>query len=140
MITNFDLVLDKFQKALMSSGQKYSSHSIMKDLILKITLKHDNPYEILSKSIENIKPLFTVSTQKKGKRVLQTPKPILQDEERVAISANWIVKNSFKHSRSSFVENLLQEVYDSYQNQGFSKKQQQELNKLVVLNRAALQK
>ena len=140
MITNFDLVLDKFQKALMSSGQKYSSHSIMKDLILKITLKNDNPYEILSKSIENIKPLFTVSTQKKGKRVLQTPKPILQDEERVAISANWIVKNSFKHSRSSFVENLLQEVYDSYQNQGFSKKQQQELNKLVVLNRAALQK
>ena len=107
---------------------------------LKITLKNDNPYEVLSRSIENIKPLFIVSTQKKGKRVLQTPKPILRDEERIAISANWIVKNSFKHSRGSFVENLLQEIYDSYQNQGFSKKQQQELNKLVVINRAALQK
>jgi restriction endonuclease len=45
-----------------------------------------------------------------------------------------------KHSKGSFVENLLQEVYDSSQNQGFSKKQQQDLNKLVVINRAALQR
>jgi ribosomal protein S7 len=140
MRSNFDLLLDKFHKALMSSGHSSNSNLIMKDLISKIIRKKDNPQELLSKSIENIKPLFTVSTQKKGKRVLQTPKPILQYEKRVAISANWIVKNSRKHSKGPFVENLLQEVYDSAENQGFSKKQQQELNKLVLINRFALQR
>ena len=137
---NFDIVLDKFQKALMGSGQKSNSNLIMKDLISKIIIKNDDPQDILTKSVENIKPLFVVSTQKKGKRVLQTPKPILKDEERIAISTNWVVKNAMKHSKGSFVENLLQEVYDSSQNQGFSKKQQQDLNKLVVINRAALQR
>jgi len=140
MKDNFGIILDKFHKALMGSGQKSNSILIMKDLLSKILVKNDDPKDLLTKSIDNIKPLFIVSTQKKGKRVLQTPKPILQEDERIAISANWIVGNASKHSKGSFIDNLLQEVYDSSQNQGFSKKQQQELNKLVVLNRAALNK
>ena len=59
MINNsFDIVLDKFQKALMGSGQKSNSNLIMKDLISKIIIKNDDPQDILTKSVENIKPLF----------------------------------------------------------------------------------
>ena len=138
MIDNSNIVLDKFQKALMNCGNKANSLVILRELILKISVKKDNPLEVLTLSVNNVKPMFTVSTQKKGKRVLQVPKPILSEDERIAVAANWIVKNSYKHSKGSFVNNFLQEVYDSFNNQGFSKKQQQELNKLVVINRSAL--
>ena len=139
MNDNLNNVLNKFQKAIMGSGLKSTSTIILKEVISKIIGKNDNPYVILTESVNNIKPLFLVSSQKKGKRLVQTPKPLLNDEERIAISANWIVKNSKKHSRGSFVDNLLQEIYDASQNQGFSKRQQQELNKLVILNRSSLQ-
>jgi len=139
MKDNFNKILNKFQKALMSSGQKSTSTIILREVINRIISKNDDPYLILRQGVENVKPLFIVSSQKKGKRLVQTPRALLNEEKRIAISANWIVKNSKKHSRGSFVENLLQEIYDASQNQGFSKRKQQELNKLVVLNRASLQ-
>jgi len=139
MKDNFNKILNKFQKALMSSGQKSTSTIILRGVIDRIISKNDDPYLILRQGVENVKPLFIVSSQKKGKRLVQTPRALLNEEKRIAISANWIVKNSKKHSRGSFVENLLQEIYDASQNQGFSKRKQQELNKLVVLNRASLQ-
>jgi len=43
MKDNFDIILDKFHKALMGSGQKSNSILIMKNLVSKILVKNDTP-------------------------------------------------------------------------------------------------
>jgi ribosomal protein S7 len=96
------------------------------------------PEEVLILSLENVGPLFSIKTKKKGKKILQIPNPIYSIEKRFSISSNWIIKNSSKHNSTFFLQNFVNELLDSSDNQGFSKKQQQELNKLVVLNRSSL--
>jgi ribosomal protein S7 len=138
MENNLVIVTNKLQKAMLLSGGKVKSNSILKNLLKEISKSSRSPEEILNSSLLNVSPLFSLKTQKKGKRVVQSSIPIIGEEKRLSISARWVVKNAKKHSKNNFKKGLISEINDSSLNQGFSKKQQQELNKLVVLNRSAL--
>ena len=132
-------ILDKLQKSLMFSGSKLGSSLILKEVLRKILKKKKNPLNLIFSGVDQVKPFFLVKTQKKGrKKKVQIPVPLLTEESRLKISSNWIVNNSSKHSQNFVSERLIQELVDSSTNQGFSKKQQQDLNKLVIQNRSSL--
>jgi ribosomal protein S7 len=138
MKNKLNISINKLQKALQISGRKTKSNKLLKQSVIKLTKLKKIPEEVLILSLENVGPLFLIKTKKKGKKVLQIPSPIYSIEKRFSISSNWIIKNSSKHNSTFFLQNFVNELLDSSDNQGFSKKQQQELNKLVVLNRSSL--
>jgi len=138
MKNKLNISINKFQKALQISGGKAKSNKFLKKSIVKLAKLKKAPEEVLVSSLENVGPLFLIKTKKKGKKVLQIPSPIYSIDKRFSISSNWIIKNSSKHNSNSFLQNFINELSDSSGNQGFSKKQQQELNKVVVLNRSSL--
>ena len=141
MKNNTDIIVDKIQKALLVKGGRVKASILLNKIIKEISVvEKQDPSRLLEESLENIAPLFTIKTRKQGKKVVQTPIPIFSKSKRYAISSRWVVKNSKKHRSNSFIKNILAEINDSINNQGFSKKQQQELNKLVVLNRSSLMK
>lgn len=138
MENNINILIDKLQKAMVISGGKVKSTGLLKALIKDISKGNQDSKELIQSSFENIAPLFLVKTQKRGKKVIQTPTPVTNREKSFAIASRWLVKNAKKHKLNSLKKGLVLELNDASNNQGFSKKQQQELSKLVILNRAAL--
>jgi len=138
MESNPILSINKMQKAMLLSGGRVKSNLALKGLLKEISKSRRNPGETINNALLNVAPLFSLKSQKRGKRVVQSPVPIISNEKRIAIASRWLVKNSTKHNQQSFSKRLVAEVKEASLNQGFSKKQQQELNKLVVLNRSAL--
>ena len=138
MENNINILLDKLQKAMIISGGKVKSTKLLSKLLKDFSKSKSCPKAFIEDSFDNVAPLFLLKTQKKGKKVVQTPIPLTSKSKSFSIGARWLVKNAKKHNKQSFNQNLVIEFHDSYKNRGLSKKQQQELNKLVVLNRAAL--
>jgi ribosomal protein S7 len=128
----------KLQQGLIKKGKKGGAFGTFKGLSKQISLRKLAPLPVLENSIANVEPLFTIKTQKKGKRVLQIPQPILKKDKRILVAFRWLIKYSQKHTKNSFKLNLLTEILDAYKNQGFTKKFQQEFNSLVLQNRSSL--
>jgi ribosomal protein S7 len=135
---NLKIIIDKLQKSLLVSGGSSKSRSITFNLIKDFSKSKKNSELVISNALDNVSPLFLLKTRKKGKKVTQSPVPITKNAKRFALSAKMLVKNSKKHKTNGSSSRLLLEINDASLNQGFTKKQQQELNKLVVINRAAL--
>jgi len=138
MKSNINIFIDKLQKAMVVSGGKVKSTILLKGLIKDLSRSNLDSKKLIQSSFDNIAPLFLVKTQKRGKRIIQTPSPITSKEKSFSIASRWLVKNAKKHKLNSLKKRLILELTDSSKNQGLSKKQQQELSKLVILNRAAL--
>lgn len=138
MKNKLNISVSKFQKTLQLSGGKVKSSFILLKAIKNLAKNKKNPGNVLILSLDNICPFFLVKTKKRGKKISQVPSPIYSMDKRFAIASRWVIKNSRKHNTNFFIKNFVNELSDASINQGFSKKQQQELNKLAILNRSSL--
>jgi len=137
---NYNLFLIKqFESLLIRKGSTKLSRNFFNKFFNEMRQETQKPLKCLDNSISNIQPNFLIITRKKGKRVFQVPRPVLSKKKRVSSGIKNIIKNSKNISEKTFIKSCQQEVINASLNKGFSKKQQQDLYKLVLLNRAALQ-
>ena len=116
------IILDKFKKTFMKSGKKSTSFALMKKSLVSLVQSQNNVNEVLLTSTENVKPFFLIKSQKKGKRVLQIPYPLLDEGQRLKLACGWLVKNSLKTTNQTTINRFVQELLDSKNNEGATKK------------------
>jgi len=138
MQSNLSVCVVKLQKALLVSGGKVKSSLILASTLKTITKLKKNSGNSLELALENISPYFILKSRKRGKKINQIPVPIFGKSKRFAYSSRNIIKSSKKHKGLSFKEKLSKELIDSSLGQGFSKKNLQEINRLILLNRASM--
>lgn len=101
--------------------------------LLKETGK--SPLEVTEKGIENIMPVFLLTSKKIGKTVLVKPFFILSKFYRQSLGFKWIVESASR-KKGGLDKNLPLELLDAYRGKGFNKNRQLELYATVLENKS----
>ena len=56
----FSFIIRKFINQLMKDGKKIASEKIIKNILIKISLKGHSPVNVITLAINNVKPLIEV--------------------------------------------------------------------------------
>lgn len=104
----------------------------------KDEVKKDNPLEILSTALENLKPIMEVRSRRIGGAAYQVPAPVRADR-REALAIRWLIQAAQKRSNKEYREfwqKLAAEIQDAYNNTGAAIKKKQDVHKMAEANKA----
>lgn len=125
-------------KLILNKGKLSTAESLISKFHLNLVKKSNkSSLIILEQSIKNIMPIFLLNKKKLGKRVIIRPLFILSPSTRYFLGLKWVVDSALKRS-GKFLDNLIIEIFDAFNNKGSLKKKQQDLNSIVLDNRSNL--
>jgi len=126
----------KFINRLMVNGKKSIAERIFLETLVLIqhTLKQ-NPVQLVSLSINNVKPVVEIRSVRMRGANYQVPIP-LTEGRKVSLAIKWIVTAASKKQGSPMKINLKDELIAASQNHGDSVKKKLTIHKLANANRA----
>ena len=131
-------ILEKIITNIMYHGKKRIAYKVFLDTLNIIKKKtNKNPYLVLEKALDNIKP--AVELKKIVVAGISYRIPILVSDERgIALAIKWLVFYSRKRTENKISEKLSNEIIDASNNNGLTIKYKEELNKVALVNRPYL--
>src|SRR6185369_13275409 len=105
------------------------------DLIAK---KGEDPMQVFSLAMENVKPQMEVRARRIGGAAYQVPQPV-RGVRKEALAIRWIVASSRARSNSEFhtyAEKLATELLEASKNEGGAVRKKQDMEKTADANRA----
>ena len=133
-----NIIITKFMNVLMICGKK----SIAEDILYQALEtagqqlgKTNEPVEILTKALDNARPLLQLKSRRVGGATYQIPVEVTEDKG-IGIAMRWIRNAARSRKGKSMQEKLADELRDSYNNQGTSVKKKEEVHKMAEANRA----
>lgn len=105
------------------------------DLISK---KGEDPMQVFSLAMENVKPQMEVRARRIGGAAYQVPQPV-RGPRKEALAIRWIVAASRARSNSEFhtyAEKLAMELLEAAKNEGGAVRKKQDMEKTADANRA----
>jgi len=128
----FSLILKRVTTLLMKAGKKTQAEKILKNILLKISLKGYSPQNIFVLAINNVKPLIEVRNIRVKGKSFQVPVPVSKSRQ-LNLAIKTILKSS---SGKKDIENtLVEELINSSLNKSLSVKTTVSLYKLASRNR-----
>ena len=88
----FSLILKKFILQLMKDGKKFKAEKILKNVLVKISLKGYSPVKVLTLAVNNVKPLVEVRNVRLKGKSFQVPFPI-QLSRQISASFKILLKS-----------------------------------------------
>jgi len=129
---SFSFLLQKFISHLMKDGKKFKAEKILKNVLIKISLKGYSPVTILTLAVNNIKPIIEIRNVKSKGKSFQVPFPI-KTSRQISIAFKTILETS--KGKKNFENALVDELIASSNNQGQSVKLTNSVYKLAYKNR-----
>jgi small subunit ribosomal protein S7 len=128
----FSLILKKFILQLMKDGKKFKAEKILKNVLVKISLKGYSPVKVLTLAVNNVKPLVEVRNVRLKGKSFQVPFPI-QLSRQISASFKTLLKSSA--GKKNFEDSLVEELINSSFGKSQSVKTTLNLHKLAYQNR-----
>ncbi len=129
--------VSRFINMLMLDGKKWNAERIVYgslDIVAQKTEKSD-PLEILTKAIDNVRPLLELKSRRVGGATYQIPVEVRGDRGS-ALALRWI-RNTARSRKGKPMQQLLaEEILDAYKGQGAAVKKKEEVHKMAEANRA----
>jgi len=122
----------KFVNHLMVNGKKNKAEQI---LLETLTLLDKNAAHILTRAVENVKPLLEVRSIRLRGTNHQVPIPLKQDR-RISLGIKWIIESARKKKGKSISGKLKEEILLASKKQGESLKKKIASHKLASAHRA----
>ena len=131
-----DTLVMKFVDCIMRSGKKSLAERIVYDAleIIKTKSKSD-PLEVLSKAMENTKPILEVKSRRVGGATYQVPVEV-RLHRQIALSVRWLTGFARKRDGKTMQERLAAEILDASQNRGGAVKRREDIQKMAEANKA----
>ena len=117
---------------IMKDGKKFKAEKILKNVLVKISLKGYSPVKVLTLAVNNVKPLVEVRNVRLKGKSFQVPFPI-QISRQISSSLKIILSSS--KNKKNFEDSLVAELIDSSLNRSSSVKTTLALHKLASQNR-----
>jgi len=122
-------------RVLLDGKQHLARNSIYSALdIIKEKTKQD-PVDVLSKAVKNVRPVLEVRPRRVGGATYQVPVEVPK-RRSTTLAIRWIVTFARARRQKTFAEALAGELMDAYNNTGNSIKKKQDLHKMAESNRA----
>ena len=129
-------VVTKFVSRMMLDGKKQTCTKIVYEAMDKLKAKtNQDPLEVFTKALENVKPLVEVKSRRVGGATYQVPMEI-RDSRREALAMRWIIGAARSRSGHAMAETLASELFDAFNNTGSAYKKKEDVHKMAEANKA----
>jgi small subunit ribosomal protein S7 len=134
-MTNKEIV-KKFTNLIMRNGKKSIASKLLKLSIDKASkqlgLTED---QLLNDCLNNVKPSIDARSKKVGSTSYIIPYAITNDQS-IKLALKIIIKIARERKEKNFVDRLVNEFIDAYNNRGGSIKKRNEIHKLAEANKS----
>jgi small subunit ribosomal protein S7 len=130
------LQLSKFINLLMFDGKKSVAEKIVYAALDTIKQKGaDEPLEVMTTALENIKPKVEVKSRRVGGSTYQVPVEV-RPERRGALAMRWLIDSARKRSERTMAGRLAGEVLDASESRGSAVKKREDTHRMAEANKA----
>ena len=129
-------VVTKLINAIMKDGKKGTAEKILYsafDIIKEQT--GENPIDVYTKALENIKPALEVKSRRVGGSNVQVPIEV-SDERSQTLALRWLVNYARLRNGKGMAINLANEIMDAANGIGGAVKRREDANKMAKANKA----
>ncbi len=129
--------VSRFINMLMVDGKKWNAEKIVYgslDIVVQKTQKSD-ALEILTKAIDNVRPLLELKSRRVGGATYQIPVEVRGDRGS-SLALRWIRNAARGRKGKPMQQRLADEILDAYNGQGTDVKKREEIHKMAEANRA----
>ncbi len=129
-------VVTKFVSRMMLDGKRATCTSIIYAAMDQLKAKtNQDPLEVFTKALDNVKPLVEVKSRRVGGATYQVPIEI-RDSRREALAMRWIIAAARSRSGHGMADTLAAELYDAFNNTGSAYKKKEDTHKMAEANKA----
>ena len=129
-------VVTKLINQIMQDGKKGTAERILYEAFDMIKEKTgEEPMEVYTKALENIKPLLEVKSRRVGGANYQVPVEV-KPERAQALAFRWLINYARLRNGHSMAENLANEIIDASNGVGASVKKKDDTHKMAEANKA----
>jgi small subunit ribosomal protein S7 len=130
-------MVSRFMNMVMECGKKWNAEKIVYgalDIAAQKVQKSD-PLEVLTKAIDNVRPLLELKSRRVGGATYQIPVEV-RGERGASLALRWIRNAARGRKGKPMREKLAEEILDAYNGQGIAVKKREEVHKMAEANRA----
>ena len=129
-------LVTKLVNQIMSDGKKGTAQKILYSAFEIVKTKsNEEPIEVFTKAIDNIKPALEVKSRRVGGANYQVPTEVKADRSQ-ALALRWLVNYSRLRGGHSMAENLANELIDASNGVGAAVKKREDMHKMAEANKA----
>ena len=129
-------VVTKLINAVMQDGKKGTAEKILYsafDIIKEQT--GENPIDVYTKALENIKPALEVKSRRVGGSNVQVPIEVSDDRSQT-LALRWLVNYARLRNGKGMAINLANEIMDAANGIGGAVKRREDAHKMAEANKA----
>ena len=129
-------MLAKFVSMIMNSGKKSVAERIVYGALDQIQSKgHENPVDLLSQALDNVRPVVEVKSRRVGGATYQVPVEV-RPVRRTTLAMRWMIDAARKRSEKSMPLRLAGEALDAAENRGSAVKKREDTHRMAEANKA----
>jgi small subunit ribosomal protein S7 len=131
-----DLMLAKFINIIMFDGKKAVAERVVYGALEQVVDKSKGEaVEMLSKALENVRPMVEVKSRRVGGATYQVPVEVRADR-RMTLAMRWLVEAARKRSEKSMDRRLAGEILDAIESRGSAVKKREDVHRMAGANKA----
>ncbi len=130
-------MISRFVNIMMIDGKKWNAEKIVYgslDIALQKAHKTD-AMEVLTKAIENVRPLLELKSRRVGGATYQIPVEVRGDRG-AQLAMRWMRNAARGRKGKPMQQRLADELLDAFNGQGTAVKKKEEIHKMAEANRA----
>ncbi len=130
-------MISRFVNIMMIDGKKWNAEKIVYgslDVALQKAHKTD-AMEVLTKAIENVRPLLELKSRRVGGATYQIPVEVRGDRG-AQLAMRWMRNAARGRKGKPMQQRLADELLDAFNGQGTAVKKKEEIHKMAEANRA----
>ena len=129
--------VSRFINIMMLQGKKWNAEKILYsalDTVAQKTHKPD-PVEVLTKAIDNVRPLLELKSRRVGGATYQIPVEVRGDRG-AQLAMRWMRNAARGRKGKPMQQRLADEIIEAYNGTGTAVKKKEEIHKMAEANRA----
>jgi small subunit ribosomal protein S7 len=132
-------MLAKFINVVMRRGKKSAAEKIIYGAIDRISEKSGqqgaDAIGLLTKALENVKPVVEVKSRRVGGATYQVPVEV-RSTRRQTLAMRWVIDAARERTEKSMAHRLAHELMDAAENRGSAVRKREDTHRMAEANKA----
>jgi small subunit ribosomal protein S7 len=129
-------MLAKFMNMVMESGKKSVAEKIIYGALDQLVSKGANdPMEVLTKALDNVRPMVEVKSRRVGGATYQVPVEV-RSVRRTTLAMRWMIDAARSRGEKSMAGRLAGEIMDASESRGSAVKKREDTHRMAEANKA----
>ncbi len=130
-------LVTKFINCLMHDGKKSVAQAVFYDAtdLIKKRLPNDDPLDVFTRAVENVKPVIEVRSKRVGGATYQVPMQVNKNRQQT-LAVRWILMAAREKKGRPMAIKLADELIAAYNREGFAITRRENVHKMADANKA----